>query len=268
MLEIRGAVCGYRRGKRTKIVINDLNMCVSPGEIMCVLGRNGAGKTTLFRTVLGTLPLIGGIMEIDHVDLSTMNRAQIARRIAYVPQSHVPPFPFTVRQVVEMGRVSHMKIYHTPSSKDHDAADHAMELMGVLPLADQPYTEISGGERQLVLIARAIAQEADYLIMDEPSASLDFGNQVKVMELIKSLAGSGHGIIMTTHYPDQAFMADSSCTVIKDRDHILSGKTEEILTAGLIQEIYGVEAGILTSVSESGRISHTVAAYGTVPVQE
>lgn len=263
MLEIRQAVCGYRRGKKTKIILNGLDMSVHPGEIMCVLGRNGAGKTTLFRSILGSLPLISGRIEIDHIDLATMSRAQIARRIAYVPQSHVPPFPFTVRQVVEMGRVSHMKIYQTPSEKDREAAEKAIVLMDIRPLAEQPYTEISGGERQLVLIARAIAQEADYLIMDEPSASLDFGNQVRVMELIRDLAEDGRGIIMTTHYPDQVFMADSCCTVIKDRDHVISGKAEEILTEGLLKEIYGIEASVLTSVSEGGRVSRTVAAYGT-----
>ena len=263
MLDIRQAVCGYRSGKNTKVVISGLDMCVRPGEIMCVLGRNGAGKTTLFRTILGSLPLLSGRIEIDRTDLSSMSRSQIARRIAYVPQSHVPPFPFSVRQVVEMGRVSHMRIYQTPSEKDRRAAENALEVMGIQSLAEQPYTDISGGERQLVLIARAIAQEADYLIMDEPSASLDFGNQVRVMELIRRLAEDGHGIIMTTHYPDQVFMADSSCTVIKDRAHVLSGKAEQILTAQLLQELYGIEARVLTSVSETGRTTRTVAVYGT-----
>ena len=264
MLDIRQAVCGYRSGRKTKIVINGLNMRVDHGEIMCVLGKNGAGKTTLFRTILGSLPLISGRIEIDQMNMADMSRVQIARRIAYVPQSHVPPFPFTVRQVVEMGRVSHMRIYQTPSRHDREAAEKALSVMGIQDLSERTYTEISGGERQLVLIARAIAQEADYLIMDEPSASLDFGNQVRVMELIKKLASDGHGVIMTTHYPDQVFMADSSCTVIQDRDHILSGKAEDILTSDLIKDLYGIEASVMTSVSETGRTAHTVAAYGTI----
>ncbi len=264
MLSIHRAVCGYRKGTKQTVVIDGLNMNVDHGQIMCVLGKNGAGKTTLFRTVLGSLPLLGGSVEIDGVSLDSMTRSRIARRIAYVPQSHVPPFPFTVRQIVEMGRASHMKIWNTPSEEDRTASEKAIRRMGIMNLADRPYTEISGGERQLVLIARAIAQEADYLIMDEPSASLDFGNQVRVMELIRALAGKGHGIIMTTHYPDQVFMADSYCTVIMDRQRFLVGKAEEILTADLMRELYGIEAQVLTSSSASGQTVRSVASYGTV----
>lgn len=263
MLSIKKAVCGYRRGNTLSVVISGLDMEVDHGQIMCVLGRNGAGKTTLFRSILGSLPLLGGEIAIDGSSLISMNRSQIARRIAYVPQSHVPPFPFTVRQIVEMGRASHMKIYSTPSEKDRMASEKALRRMGIMDLADRPYTEISGGERQLVLIARAIAQEADYLIMDEPSSSLDFGNQVRVMELIRGLAETGHGIIMTTHYPDQVFMADSYCTVIRDSEHFLGGRAEEVLTAGLMKELYGIEAEVLTSISSSGRTARSVAAYGT-----
>ena len=264
MLEVKQAVCGYRKGKKSRIIINGLDLCVDHGDIMCILGKNGAGKTTLFRSILGSLPLIKGKIEIDHQDLLSMGRTRIAKRIAYVPQSHVPPFPFTVRQVVEMGRVSHMKIYSTPSRKDRAAAQEAMSVMGVLKLSELPYTEISGGERQLVLIARAIAQEADYLIMDEPSANLDFGNQVRVMELIKKLAADGRGVIMTTHYPDQVFMAESYCTVIRDRDHFISGRAEEILTEEIMKELYGIETRVIASVSESGRKARSVTAYGTL----
>lgn len=264
MLDVKQAVCGYRRGKTAKIVINGLDMQVDHGEIMCVLGKNGAGKTTLFRSILGSLPLLGGRIEMDSRNLSSMSRIQIAKRIAYVPQSHVPPFPFTVRQVVEMGRVSHMKIYSTPSRRDREAAEAALKVLGMESFAEQPYTELSGGERQLVLIARAIAQGADYLIMDEPSSSLDFGNQVRVMELIRKLAAEGHGIIMTTHHPDQVFMAESRCTVISGRDHYISGRAEEILTAELMKEIYGIETRVITSVSDSGRKARSVAAFGSI----
>ena len=265
MLKVQNAVCGYRgRRKTQKIIIDGLSLSIDHGEIMCVLGKNGVGKTTLFRTILGSLPLISGRIEIDHTDLSSMSRSQIARRIAYVPQSHIPPFPFTVRQVVEMGRVSHMKIYSVPSDKDRKAAEEAMYIMGILSLADQPYTEISGGERQLVLISRALAQEADYLIMDEPTANLDFGNQVRVLELLRDLAADGRGIMMTTHYPDQVFMARSRCTVIRDAKHFLTGDAGEILTTGLMEDIYGIKASIITSRSEDGRSVSSVAAFGSI----
>ena len=261
VLKIINAECGYRGRNGTRIVLEGVSMDIDHGMVMCVLGRNGAGKTTLFRTVLGVNPVLGGRIELDGRNIAEISRSEIAKRIAYVPQSHNPPFPFSVREIVEMGRTAHMKLYSTPSKTDREKSERAMEMMGIETLADRPYTEISGGERQLVLIARALAQESDYLIMDEPSANLDYGNQVRVMELVLSLAEAGKGIMLTTHYPDQVFMAGSMCTVIKSGSEFITGRTEEILTEKTLKDIYGIDTKILRAELPSGRSVMTAAAF-------
>jgi iron complex transport system ATP-binding protein len=261
VLRIINADCGYTGRKYSRKVLKGISMDIDHGMVMCVLGKNGAGKTTLFRTVLGVNPVMGGKIELDERNIADISRPELARRIAYVPQSHTPPFPFTVRQIVEMGRSAHMRIYSTPSKIDREKAEEAMEMMGIEKLADRPYTEISGGERQLALISRALAQESDYLIMDEPSANLDYGNQVRVMELVISLADAGKGIMLTTHYPDQVFMAGSQCTVIQSEDEFITGATENILTEETLKKIYGIDTKILKAELPDGRTVMTVAAF-------
>ncbi len=261
MLEIEKAVCGYRRGRRVKKVIEGISMTVEPGEVMCVLGSNGIGKTTLFRSVLGGIPLLGGTVKINGADLSELSIRERARKIGYVPQSHTPPFPFTAAQVAVMGRTSHMQTFASASKEDYEIAEEALELMGVGYLKDEAYTEISGGERQLVLIARAIAQESDYLIMDEPTSNLDFGNRVRVLRRVRQLAEAGKGIIMTTHDPDHAFAVSSKVTVIKKGGEYLTGDTDEILTCALMDEIYGIRTGVADTVAPDGRRVKTAVGY-------
>lgn len=261
MLEIKNAVCGYRRRDRAEIMINGLSMEIHPGEVMSILGPNGVGKTTLFRSVLGSLPLISGRVLLDGRDMKEMKRTEVARRIAYVPQSHNPPFPFTALQIAVMGRTSHMGMFASPSAADYEKAWEALTLMGAEYLAEKPYTEISGGERQLVMMARAIAQEADYLIMDEPAANLDYGNQVRALERIRQLAQSGHGIMFTTHNPDHVFLAASRVTVICGKEDFLTGPAGEVLTVPLMNRIYGIQTQIMESQWPDGSRIRTTAAY-------
>ena len=261
MLEIENAVCGYRSGRRIKKVIDGISMTVKPGEVMCILGSNGIGKTTLFRSVMGGLPLLGGSVRIDGRDLSELSIRERAGKIGYVPQSHTPPFPFTAAQVTVMGRTSHMQMFASASRRDYEIAEEALELMGIGYLKDEAYTEISGGERQLVLIARAVAQESDYLIMDEPTSNLDFGNRVRVLRRVRQLAEAGKGIIMTTHDPDHAFAVSDRVTVIKKGGQYLTGDTGEILTCALMDEIYGIRTGIADTGGRDGRRVKTVVGY-------
>ena len=261
MLEIKNAVCGYRQHNTQKVIINGLSMDIKQGEIMSILGSNGVGKTTLFRSILGSLPLISGSVLLDGREISSMKRSETAKRIAYVPQSHNPPFPFTALQIAVMGRTAHMGMFATPSEEDTEKAYDALKAMGAEYLADMPYTEISGGERQLVLIARAIAQEADYMIMDEPASNLDYGNQVRALERIKQLAAAGRGIMFTTHNPDHVFMAASKVTVISSRDEFMSGPTDEMLTVPVMNRIYGIQTQILEAEWPGGRKIKTTAAY-------
>jgi iron complex transport system ATP-binding protein len=150
---------------------------LAPGEVVCVLGANGSGKTTLFRTVLGLLPVHGGRVLLNDRSIADWSRTELARALAYVPQVHAGTFPFSVREVVLMGRTANMSLFTAPSVADREAASAAIAALGIGHLADQIYTRISGGERQLTLIARALAQGAQTLVLDEPTVSLDFANR-------------------------------------------------------------------------------------------
>ena len=154
-----------------------------------------------------------------------------------------------------------MQMFATPSAGDLEAAEQALNLMGIDHLKDEPYTEISGGERQLVLIARAIAQESDYLIMDEPTSNLDFGNRIRVLRRVRQLAETGRGVIMTTHDPDHAFSVASKVTVIKNGRDYVTGPTEEILTCSLMDEIYGIRTGVAETTAPAGRRVKTAVGY-------
>src|SRR5687767_5670504 len=169
MLEARSLAFGFPG----RTIGRDVGFGLGEGEVMCVLGPNGGGKTTLFRTLLGLLPPHGGEILLDGKPLSSHTRAEVARRIGYVPQGHAGYFAYSVKEMVLMGRTAHLGAFATPGRRDHEVADRALEALGIAPLANKPVTEVSGGERQLAIVARALAQEPALLVMDEPTASLD-----------------------------------------------------------------------------------------------
>ena len=248
-ITVENLACGYKG----KVVRKDLNFCVDSGEILCILGPNGIGKTTLFKTMMGLLPAIEGKVMIDGNDISGWNSRQRAQCFGYVPQSHVPPFSFSVRQVVVMGRTAHLRASRSPSVQDHAIAENAMNALNILDLAERPYTNLSGGERQMVLIARALTQEPDFLIMDEPAANLDFGNQAIVLNEVRKLADTGIGIVMTTHTPDHAFMCDAK-TLLIEKDRTTCGPAREVVTGDNLARAYKVNVGILEGTYEKQQI--------------
>jgi iron complex transport system ATP-binding protein len=213
---------------------------LSPGEVLCLLGPNGCGKTTLFKTVLGLIGRQGGRVELDGEDAATLTRPALARRLAYVPQAHAPVFPYTVADMVLMGRTAHRGLFTAPSAEDRAKTAAALEELGIGRLADRDYTRISGGQRQLVLIARALAQDAPLIVLDEPTASLDFGNQLLVLEQVRRLADAGKGIMMATHDPDQAFACGTSVLALKEGRTLASGPVGATLTAVVLSDLYGV----------------------------
>jgi iron complex transport system ATP-binding protein len=241
MLEIRNLSCGY--GGRT--VVENFSFSIGPGEVFCLLGPNGIGKTTLFKTILGFLPPKGGSLSLDGKDLNSLTRAERARLMAYVPQAKANPFSFSVFEVVLMGRTAALSLFGSPGKADYAAACAALERLGITRLRDRPYSELSGGERQMVLLARSLAQEPAFLMLDEPTASLDFGNQVKVLQNIHNLAAQGLGIIMTTHFPDHVFQCGTSVALMRWGQPHLVGNFEEILTEANLRETYGVPVAIL-----------------------
>lgn len=227
---------GYR-GRR---VGSDVTLDLASGEVLCLLGPNGSGKTTLFKTLLGLLSPQSGTVSIEGRDAGTLTRDAIARQISYVPQAHGAFFPYTVRETVLMGRTAHLGLFSAPSARDYTATAAAIERMGITHLADAIYTQISGGERQLVLIARALAQEARVVIMDEPTANLDFGNQVRVLERIRALAGEGIGVLLSTHDPDHAFLCADRVAMLHQGQLMACGTPAEAMTAENLQQLYGV----------------------------
>jgi len=248
-LEAKQLDFGYR-GHR---VGSDVSLALQAGEVLCLLGPNGSGKTTLFKTLLGLLPAQGGAVLMDDRDLKLRARDEVARLVSYVPQAHAAFFPFTVRDVVLMGRTSHLGVFSSPSRRDREIAQAAIERMRLAQLADSVYTRVSGGERQLALIARALAQEAQVVVMDEPTANLDFGNQVRVLQHIQSLAHSGIGVLLSTHDPDHAFVCADRVAVLHDGHLARLGTPDDVITAEVLKSIYGVNAVVTRVPLEGGR---------------
>jgi iron complex transport system ATP-binding protein len=238
----RGLSIGYR----DRVVGRALDVSLAQGEVLALLGPNGSGKTTLLKTLLGILAPLAGAALIDGKPIASYAAAERARRIAYVPQSHVPSFAFTVETVVLMGRTAHGSLFSAPSGADRAVALRALERLGIAALRARPYTMISGGERQLVLLARALAQEPQFIVLDEPTASLDFGNQGKVMSEIRSLAASGHGILFTTHDPNHALRAADRAFLMRDGQRLAEGRVREVLTRARLQTLYGAPIEMLT----------------------
>lgn len=241
MLDVKELSCGYGR----KVVVNRFSLSLGDSEILCLLGANGVGKTTLFRTILGLQPSLGGEILLDGEDMSGWTSCRRARSIAYVPQAHVPPFPFRAEDVVVMGSASRLRAFEAPSVKDRDSARAVLDSLGIAHLADRVYTEISGGERQLVLVARALVQKPRILVLDEPTSSLDFANQTLVLERIKDLARTGMGIIMTTHSPAHAFLCSTKVTLMGKNGWMANGVSDDVLNEENLMSAFGIPVHIV-----------------------
>lgn len=240
ILEIKNLSCGYGE----KIVVKDLSFTVKSGEILCILGSNGIGKTTFFKTMLGFLKTKGGQALLDGENILDLKEKDFAKLIAYVPQAHTPPFPYKVIDVVVMGRTAHLGVFASPSKKDYNIALKSLESLGIEYLKDKPYTMISGGERQLVLIARALTQNAKLLIMDEPTSNLDYGNQMRVLKRIKMLANKDMAIIMTSHFPDHALISATNILLMGKNYKYEYGSSKEMITSDNLKKLYNIDVQI------------------------
>lgn len=250
-LQAEGLAIGYPGGA----VGRDIALDVGPGDILCLLGPNGCGKTTLLRTLLGLLRPLAGAVSLGGERLERLARAEVARRAAYVPQAHAPPFPFTALEIVLMGRTARLPPFGQPGRADRAAAHAALSRLGIGDLAARDYSRLSGGQRQLVLIARALAQETPLIVMDEPTASLDFGNQARVLAEVAALAGAARGegraVVLTTHDPDQAFALDAQVVLMKAGRVVARGAPGTALTSAALSAVYGVP--VVVERTESGR---------------
>jgi iron complex transport system ATP-binding protein len=234
------------------VVGSGISLVIQPGEVLCLLGPNGSGKTTLFRTLLGLQPPLAGAVAIDGVPLEFMRPADIAQRLAYVPQAHVTEFSYTVLDVVLMGRTARLRSFASPGSEDLRVALVSLDSLGIGDLAGRDYTQISGGQRQLVLIARALAQETPFLVMDEPTASLDFGNQAMILERIRELAAEGYGVVLSTHDPDHALLVATRVAIINDGGLNVVGKARDVVTPETLSALYSIEVQV--EETPSGRL--------------
>ena len=226
-------------------ILKDVNFNADRGSLAALIGPNGAGKSTLFRCILKFLSGYEGKVMLDGQDMKDMSRPEIARKIAYIPQTSIPVFNYAVIDIVLMGMTSGLRLLETPKKEHIRRAEEVLEGLGVLHLRDRGFGRISGGERQLVLLARAIAQDAKILIMDEPTANLDYGNQLRVMERIRSLAKAGYTVIMSTHDPAQALLFADIAFVLQDGCMLASGLPKEVLTEEMMNKLYGVNVQMM-----------------------
>ncbi len=239
ILEVKDASFGY--AKRT--VLRNISFKVDSGELLCLLGPNGVGKTTLFKSILGFLSVKSGEITFDGQNIRQWSKPRLAKAISYVPQAHTPPFPYTVLDVVLMGRMAHLGVFSSPSKSDVKIAEEFLEKLSISFLKNQIYTEISGGERQMVLIARALTQKPQILILDEPTSNLDYGNQVRVLLQIKNLSEEGIGIVMTSHFPNHAFLCSSKVALL-NKNGFEIGAADDIITEKNMKETYDINVRI------------------------
>jgi iron complex transport system ATP-binding protein len=228
-----------------RVVGRDVSFSLEAGQVLCLLGPNGSGKTTLFRTLLRLLEPHAGTVLVDGVSIAGWPRRQLARVFGYVPQAQLGTFPFSARDVVLMGRTAHVGLFASPSTDDQRQAMAALQALGITHLANRPYTEMSGGERQMTLVARALAQKPSILVMDEPTASLDFGNQVRVLAHVQALARQGIAIVLSTHDPDQAFLCADQVALLHEGRLARLGPAEDVITSTTLRETYGVAVDIV-----------------------
>lgn len=250
-IEVKNLSFAYKKGTP---VLQNVSFELESGKLVCLLGPNGVGKSTLFKCMLGLLKNFGGSVFIEGEDVSRLTQKQLARKIAYIPQSTAPAFNYTVCEVVLMGTTALTDSFASPGKKEKELADEALETLGIGHLRDRMFMNISGGERQLALIARALAQQAKILFMDEPTANLDYGNQIRVLEKVRELTKRGYTVIQSTHNPEQTFMYADEVLAVKDGKIIAQGRPNEVMDKTLIESLYGVSVRVESLFDDKMRV--------------
>jgi iron complex transport system ATP-binding protein len=236
-------------GYSSRPLLRDVELSLEAGNVICLIGPNGVGKTTLFRTLLGLVPPLRGTIRIGGDEMQRLSRTEIAKRVAYVPQAYTGTFAFTVLDLVLMGRTAHLGAFSTPTREDIAAAESALESVGIDVLAHRNADQISGGQLQLALIARALAQTSRLILMDEPTASLDIANRHLVTNKIKELAARGLSVALSTHEPDVAFSIASQVALLGSDGRFQVGPAVDLLTGEHLTRLYGVPLTVETTSS-------------------
>ena len=233
-------------------VLDGASLELQKGEVLCILGPNGAGKTTLLNCMAGLLSPSSGEILLCGRDIRNMSVKEIASRVGYVPQLHTPAFDYRVLDFVLMGRAPDIGMLGRPGAEDERRCMELLEGMGLAHLADKSYLDISGGERQQLLIARAVVRDPEVVLFDEPTAHLDYGNQHRVLRMIKKMASEGYSVVITTHNPDHALLLGDKAAVVSSDGEIITGDCCDIITEEMLSEVYGMEIRI-RYIEELGR---------------
>lgn len=243
-LAVRDLCFSYGAGARR---LDRISLSARPRDVVCILGPNGSGKTTLLRCLIGGLAITSGQIALAGQDVTRLPPRQLARLMAYVPQSTQSVFGHRVLDIVMMGRSAHLPRFQTPGPHDVEIAEAALERVGIARLAERSFSTISGGERQLCLLARAVAQEPSVLILDEPAASLDFANQARILNILAGLADGGLAVVMTTHHPDHAQAIGTHALGLSEGRVIADGPASSLLDEGFLTGLYGTPIRVIRS---------------------
>lgn len=264
LVEVKNA--GFKYNSRA--IFNNINLEVREGEIFCIVGPNGCGKTTFLDCLLGLMKLDKGTILLKGRDIKTLRPPEVAKVLAYVPQSHVKTFPYTVLDIVLMGRASYTGMFSSPSPEDTGIAEEALEMVGLREYRNRPYTQLSGGEGQLVMIARALAQKTPVIVMDEPTAHLDFKHELSVMEnMVKLVRNTGKSVIMATHFPNHAFYFENndvptSVALMDKMTFSVIGSPAEVLTEENLKSLYTIDARVVSCM-----LDHNLEVKQIIPVR-
>ncbi len=255
-IEVKNGKFGYTKDV---YVHENVNFCLEEGKVLTVLGPNGIGKTTLLKCITGLLDWTEGATCIDGQNIKSIPSTELWKRIGYVPQAGGSKFAYSLLDMVLMGRASHLKIYSTPGKKDKEAAMQALDMMGMADKWNRPCTQISGGEYQLVSIARALVSEPELLILDEPESHLDFRNQLLVLETVEKVVSEKHlSCIINTHYPEHAVrLGDVSLMIGKNLPYIFSN-TNDVITEENLSKYFGVNVKICSFELNNKKFSSIV----------
>lgn len=239
-MEVRNLSFAYA----AESVLKGISFAAKKGSLLCVLGKNGTGKSTMFRCILGLLKGYGGEILIDGMRTKALSAKELAAKVSYIPQHHQTTFSFSVLDMVMMGTTIQLRAFSGPGEKQKEVAKEALEMVNIGHLARRNFSRISGGEQQLALIARAIAQQAKIIIMDEPCSNLDYGNQIRVMKAVKDLSRKGYLIIQSTHNPEHVFLFADEVLVMMDGKAKAKGEPRDILTEKMLYELYGIQVSL------------------------
>ena len=252
---------GFFKFKKTDYILRDINFSLGDGDVLSVLGPNGVGKTTLIKCLTGLLPWTRGETFIDGKNISAMKEREVWSKISYIPQKRNFSFSYTGLEMVLFGSTSSLNIFERPSQKEIERAREVMKMIEIDHLADKVANEMSGGELQMLLIARSLVKDPKIIILDEPESGLDYKNQIIILDLIKKLSASGVIIVMNTHYPDHALKISNKCLLLNYDKTYKFGETREVLNGENLKNSFSVEVKI-EKISVAGKDYESIIPLG------